>query len=455
MARNRIRFSRGLALAVLSCLLVATPSWAQDKTGWVSLFDGKSLDGWRASENPKSFRVEDGILIADGPRAHLFYEGSLQDAKFRDFEMRMDVKTFPRANSGIFFHTRYQDSGWPGQGYEVQINATHSDRIKTGSIYGVKNVMDTAPHQDNEWFHLHFIVKGKEVLVNVDDKVVNHFVEPDDVSGSRRIGEGTVAIQAHDPNSVIHFRNIELRVLDEAKPLQALYVTGGGWHDYDRQKVILTEGLGERVNVKWEIEHEAGKRTDHWPSRFKEENWMKGYDVVVYNFCITGAPGPEPVEKLVKMHADLKVPAIFVHGAMHSFRTDTLEWFKCCGVRSHRHEGHRPFKVEVLEPEHPIMIGFPEGGWQTPKGELYEIAEVYENTTPLAHAYGQDTKRHHEVIWTNLYRGVRVFGTTIGHHNETMEDVVFLDTVSRGLLWAVGRLDPAGKPIKGYEGKSR
>jgi uncharacterized protein len=399
---------------------------------------------------PGSFRVEDGILIADGPRAHLFYEGPVNKATFKDFEMRMDVKTFQRANSGIFFHTRYQDDGWPGRGYEVQINATHSDRIKTASIYGVKNVMNTAPHPDNEWFRLHFVVKGNRVLVNVNGQVANDFTEPADATGQRRIGEGTVAIQAHDPNSVIHFRNIELRLLDEPKPIRALLMTGGGWHDYDRQKEILTEGLAQRVNIDWEIEHEAGRRTDHWPSRFNEPDWLEGYDIVVYNFCITGAPGPEPVEELLRRHAEWKIPAVLVHGSMHSFRTDTLEWFRYCGVRSHRHEGHRPFKVEVLEPAHPIMIGFPEGGWQTPQGELYEIAEVYENTTPLAHAYGQDTKKHHEVIWTNLYRGVRVFGTTIGHHNETMEHEVFLDTVARGLLWAVGKLDASGKPLTGY-----
>ena len=443
-----IRSTTKLALAALAGLFSATPLVAADNNGWVSLFDGKTLDGWRTSENPESFRVEDGILIADGPRAHLFYEGSLQDAKFKDFEMRIEVKTTPGANSGIFFHTQFQDSGWPEKGYEVQINATHSDPIKTGSIYNAKNLADAAPHKDGEWFRLHFIVKGNEVLVNIDDKVVNHYVEPDDVTGPKKFGEGTVSIQAHDPESVVHFRNIELRVLDEVKPIRALYVTGGGWHDYERQKVILTEGLGERMNVEWEIEHEAGERTDHWPSRFNEEKWMKGYDVVIYNFCILGAPGPEPVEKLVKMHAELNVPPVFVHGAMHSFRTSTEEWRKCCGVRSERHEGQRPFKVEVLKPKYPIMIGFPEGGWQTPQGELYEIEEVYENTTPLAHAYGKDTERYHEVIWTNLYHGVRVFGTTIGHHNETMEDEVFLDTVSRGVLWAVGRLDLEGKPFK-------
>jgi len=365
----------------------------------------------------------------------------------------MDVKTFPRANSGVFFHTRYQETGWPQHGYEVQINATHSDRIKTGSIYAVQNIMDNAPHEDNEWFHLHFIVQGNRVIVKVDGEVVNDFTEPEGVEGPRRLSEGTVALQAHDPNSVIHFRNIKLRVLEDTKPIKALYVTGGGWHDYERQKVIVTEGLSARVNVEWEIEFEAGNRPNFWPSRFDEENWMEGFDVIVYNFCITGVPGPEHVDRLVKMHEELQVPAVMLHGSMHAFRTDTREWFKCCGARSHSHERHRPFKVEVLKGEHPIMQGFPEEGWQTPNGELYEIAEIYENTTPQARAFGQDTQKYHDVIWVNDFRGTRVFATTIGHHNETMEDPVYLDYVSRGLLWAVGKLNDDGTPMPGYEGK--
>jgi hypothetical protein len=104
------------------------------KDGWVSIFNHKNLDGWRASENPGSFQVKDGILLVDGPRAHLFYEGPVGNADFKNFEMRMQVKTFPRANSGVFIHTRYQEQDWPRTGYEVQVNATHSDRIKTGSI---------------------------------------------------------------------------------------------------------------------------------------------------------------------------------------------------------------------------------------------------------------------------------------------------------------------------------
>ena len=205
--------TRALAAAAVSIALTA-PAISGEDDGWISLFDGETLDGWRASENPDSFRVEDGIIIADGPRSHLFYEGEVGGADFTDFEMRMDVKTFPQANSGVFFHTKYQETGWPTHGYEVQINATHRDRIKTGSIWGVENIMDDAPHVDNEWFHLHFIVQGNKVTVKVDGEVVNEFTEePDDISGDRRLSSGTVSLQAHDPESVIYFRNIELREL--------------------------------------------------------------------------------------------------------------------------------------------------------------------------------------------------------------------------------------------------
>lgn len=449
---RRIHTMATAALAAFAVSALSVPAEADDHGGWISLFDGESLDGWKASENPDSFHVEDGIIVVDGPRGHLFYEGDVGNADFIDFEMRMDVKTFPRANSGVFFHTEYQDDGWPRNGYEVQINATHTDRIKTGSIYAVENVMDDAPNEDEEWFNLHFTVIGNRVIVKVDGELVNDFTEPEGTTGPRHLSSGTVALQAHDPQSVIHFRNIELRELSKPAPIKALYVTGGGWHDYEAQEGIVTEGLGHRIRMDWTIENEAGNRGDHWPARFRQENWAEDFDVVVYNFCITGTPGAEHVDGIVDMHVELGVPAVFMHCAIHSFRADTTKWFEFGGVRSHRHEGKRPFEVKVLEDQHPIMIGFPEDGWRTPQGELYEIAEIYESATPLAHAYGQDTERNHTVIWTNEYEGVSVFGTTIGHHNETMAHDVYLDLVSRGLLWSVGKLNENGSPVIGYEG---
>ena len=92
---------------------------------WVSLFDGQSLEGWRASENKESWHVEGGCLVASGPRSHLFYEGPIGNHNFRNFELTLEVLTKPGANSGVFIHTRYQETGSPSAGYEVQINNSY------------------------------------------------------------------------------------------------------------------------------------------------------------------------------------------------------------------------------------------------------------------------------------------------------------------------------------------
>jgi hypothetical protein len=108
-----------------------------DQKGWHSLFDGKTLDGWKASEDPQAFKVEDGVIVAGGTRlTHLYYVGPVHAAKFKDFELKAEVKTRPKGNSGIFFHTEYQANRLPAKGFEFQINNTGSDKnFRTGSIY--------------------------------------------------------------------------------------------------------------------------------------------------------------------------------------------------------------------------------------------------------------------------------------------------------------------------------
>lgn len=186
-----------------------------EEDGWVEIFNGKDLTGWKATEeNPESFKVVDGVLVVDGPRGHLFYREDGADAKLKNFEFEAKVKTFPKANSGVFFHTLWQAKGWPRHGYEAQVNATHKDPRKTGSIYNVKDVRDDAAHKDEEWFIYHIRVEGKRVVIKVNGEVVNDFMEPEDPGHkNRRLGEGTIAIQAHDPNSVIHYKDLRLRKL--------------------------------------------------------------------------------------------------------------------------------------------------------------------------------------------------------------------------------------------------
>lgn len=236
--------------------------------------------------------------------------------------------------------------------------------------------------------------------------------------------------------------------------LKGLLITGGCCHDYTRQKQILTEGISQRVSIAWDIVHEGdGNERTHRVSIYQKSNWAVGYDVIVHNECFGAVDDPVFVERIVKEHTGTGVPAVVLHCSMHSYRAaPTDEWRKLLGVTSRRHEkGGRNLDVKPVAVGHPILHRFPEV-WRTPGDELYVIEKQWPGCTPLAHAYGLDTKAEHTVIWTNEYEGVRVFGTTLGHNNETMRSEVFLDVVSRGLLWTLGKLEPNGEPSAGFEG---
>jgi len=205
----------GAALAAPGMNSQLTPE--ESGAGWVSLFDGVSLEGWRASEEAGTFRVEDGVIVARGPRSHLYYLGPVEGHQFRNFELRLEVRTFPQANSGIYLHTAWQDAGFPQQGYEIQINNSHKDPSRTGGLWGVRNNLEDVA-VDGEWFTLAIRVEGKRVVTQVNDRVIIDYTEePNPVRGPRvahrRFGSGTFALQGHDPASETHFRRIRVRVL--------------------------------------------------------------------------------------------------------------------------------------------------------------------------------------------------------------------------------------------------
>lgn len=187
----------------------ATPTQAgeKDDKGWISLFNGKDLTGWKKAENGP-WKVEDGKLIASGERSHLYTE-----QEFKNFEFKADVMTTPGSNSGIYFHTKYQAEGWPEQGYEAQVNVTQRDPVKTGSLYNVVKLYKT-PAKDNEWWTQHIIVKGKNIVIKINDEVVVDYTEPEGVTGGRRLSSGSFALQAHDPGSTTYYRNIKVKPLD-------------------------------------------------------------------------------------------------------------------------------------------------------------------------------------------------------------------------------------------------
>ena len=205
-------------LTAIALLLTGTFAIAADKTeeGFTRLDDGKTFKGWKISENPDSWSIKEGAFVANGPRSHLFYVGG--DKPFKNFELKVDVLTKPESNGGIYFHSKFQDTGWPKYGFEAQVNnAAGKDPQKTGSLYAVVKVLEV-PAKDDEWFTETIIVKGDKITIKVNDKVVVDYTEPKDLKAgedfTRKIDEGTFALQAHDPGSTVYFKNIRVKRLD-------------------------------------------------------------------------------------------------------------------------------------------------------------------------------------------------------------------------------------------------
>lgn len=206
-----------LCLAILLIAGLQSYSLAQD--GWISLYNGKNFDGWKVGANAASFTIVDGNIQVAGPRAHLFYDGPVKNHMFKNFEFKATVMTKPGANSGIFIHTAYQEDGWPSQGYEVQVNQSHTDYKRTGSLYNVVDVKETFV-KDNEWYTEYIKVEGKHITIKINDKVVVDYEETDvDKRGgemkSKFLKAGTFALQAHDPKSVVLYKEILVRPLTE------------------------------------------------------------------------------------------------------------------------------------------------------------------------------------------------------------------------------------------------
>jgi hypothetical protein len=202
-------------------LLVAVPA-AFAQSGFTSLFNGKDFTGWKIGGDQNTFKIKDGAIVANGPAAHAFYEGPFHNHDFKNFELMVDVMAAPNSNGGVYFHTEFQETGFPKKGFEVQVNNTYvRDPVKSGSLYHVKDVgVDDIKDitKDNEWFTEHIIVQDKTVTIKLNGKEVVKWTQPADWTGGREgpgrvLGHGTIALQGHDPNSTVHYKNIRIKPL--------------------------------------------------------------------------------------------------------------------------------------------------------------------------------------------------------------------------------------------------
>jgi len=203
-------------------LLLATATAGFAQGDWIQLFNGKDFTGWKVGGDQSSFTVKDGAFVAHGPVAHAFYDGPVKNHDFKNFELMVDVKAEPNSNGGVYFHTIFQEKGFPKKGFEVQVNNTFvKDPIKSGSLYHVKDIGEADIKnitKDNEWFTEHIVVKGNNVVIKLNGKEVVNWTQPADWTGGREgagrsVDHGTFALQGHDPGSIVHYKNIRVRPL--------------------------------------------------------------------------------------------------------------------------------------------------------------------------------------------------------------------------------------------------
>lgn len=233
----------GAAAVLLALGLGLLPARGEDKKEtekWTELFNGKDLTGWFLPENTNPgeikevikvekdgkvvgydgkmkkggkveplWHVEDGILVGSGPHSHLFSKGG----DYTNFRYRVEAQINDHGNSGQFFRTAVGPD-FP-KGYEAQINATHGDPIRTGSLYPAFKlskedrakilVMNKAPHKPDEWFTQEVIAEGNHIIIKVNGKTTVDFIDP-----NKTYMKGHFALQGHNLGTVVKFRKIEV-----------------------------------------------------------------------------------------------------------------------------------------------------------------------------------------------------------------------------------------------------
>jgi hypothetical protein len=251
----------------------------------------------------------------------------------------------------------------------------------------------------------------------------------------------------------------------DTKPLRVLLITGGCCHDYGKQKDILKHGLEARANVVVDQIHSDSGETKPPLPIYGNPDYAKGYDVVIHDECASDINDPAVIKGVLAPHR-AGIPGVNLHCAMHCYRignpnepatagSERAMWFDYLGLQSSGHGPQLPIAIHFTDKTSALTHGLSD--WTTVNEELYNNIQIFPTAKPLARGQqitknkdGTSKENDYVVAWVNDYQGTRVFNTTIGHNNATVEDARYLDLVARGLLWACGKLDDQGNIKPGY-----
>jgi len=251
----------------------------------------------------------------------------------------------------------------------------------------------------------------------------------------------------------------------DVEPLRVLLITGGCCHDYAKQKDILKQGLEQRANLVVTQIHSDDKSTKPPLEIYNHPDYAKGYDVVIHDECAADISDPAVIKGVLAPHR-AGIPGVNLHCGMHSYRignpsekaapgSERAMWFEYLGLQSSGHGPQLPIAISFTKKKGGITRAL--SNWTTINEELYNNIQVLATATELAHGTQTVTNKDssvkenkYVVAWVNDYHGTRVFSTSIGHNNDTVADGRYLDLVTRGLLWACGKLDDTGQLEPGY-----
>ena len=220
--------------------------------------------------------------------------------------------------------------------------------------------------------------------------------------------------------------------------IRALVISGGPFHDYILQDEVLLRAISRTLPVDWTVVLEGGRATNAQVALYRTPNWAAGYDVVVHNECYADVTDETFIRRIAAAHKG-GVPAVVIHCAMHSYRDAKVDdWREFLGVSTRRHTKQHRISVKIAEPSHPIVQGW-KPDWVTPMDELYVLDKLWPNARALATAVSPEDQKEYAVAWVNDYGGTRVFGTTLGHGNDTWQDPAFQELLVRGFKWAIGK----------------
>jgi serine/threonine protein kinase len=210
------------------------------RSGWVQLFNGKDLTGWKLFPADKDvWRVKDGVLIGQGAECSMLPS---ERSDFRDFHLRVEAMINEGGDSGVWFRTDLKSQ----DGYEANINHSHRDLARTGSL-GIKmnhkqkwlHHQNDSPAPANTWFTLEVVAAGPNVTVKVDGVTVAQ------VTDANR-SAGHIGLEMFEKGSVAHFRKIEIKELPP-EPTEWVQLFNGkdltGWRTKENDKWKVENGV--------------------------------------------------------------------------------------------------------------------------------------------------------------------------------------------------------------------